>query len=206
MLDMAVEYQIVDKSGSWFTYEGERLVRAARRQRPLASNPDLWKRLTTRFALLRLWCLVTSVWVNLLRVQLPALRTPRSDTGQGRVAQDRSDWGNPPAPQRGSRGLGQVALVLASWIRTPSVARSMFVPLAVARSLDAKARGQRASKLLARSFRTAMGEVSGRAADRAATLIDRRDYFRGGACLATRQRWLCIADRREHRPRSVECG
>ena len=42
MLDMAVEYQIVDKSGSWFTYEGERLGQGREAAKAfLASNPDL---------------------------------------------------------------------------------------------------------------------------------------------------------------------
>jgi recombination protein RecA len=42
VLDMAVEYQIVDKSGSWFTYEGERLGQGREAAKAfLASNPDL---------------------------------------------------------------------------------------------------------------------------------------------------------------------
>ena len=42
VLDMAVEYQIVDKSGSWFTYEGERLGQGREAAKSfLASNPDL---------------------------------------------------------------------------------------------------------------------------------------------------------------------
>lgn len=50
ILDMAVEEEIVNKSGSWFTYEGERLGQGRKRQKPsFLKIRSLWKKLTIRF-------------------------------------------------------------------------------------------------------------------------------------------------------------
>lgn len=49
ILDMAVEYEIVKKSGSWFTYEQERLGQGREAAKEfLASNPDLMEEIDHR--------------------------------------------------------------------------------------------------------------------------------------------------------------
>ena len=64
-------------------------------------------------------------------------------------------------PQRGSRGLGQAAPRAEVVIRTPQRGEEhVRVPLAVARSLDAKARGKELLPSSRAELMFAMGEVS----------------------------------------------
>ncbi|WP_077597921.1 recombinase RecA [Olsenella urininfantis] len=49
VLDMAVDYEVVDKAGAWFTYEGERLGQGRENAKEfLAGNPDLLEEISHR--------------------------------------------------------------------------------------------------------------------------------------------------------------
>ena len=66
LLDMAVTYEIVSKSGAWYTYEGERLRSGPRGREgvPRLQPPTSWTRSTTRSALPAASSSVTSAWAR----------------------------------------------------------------------------------------------------------------------------------------------
>ena len=75
VLDMAVEYGIVDKSGSWFTYEGERLGQGRRGgqglpgfQPQIATMEEIDHKVRVACGLS---CLATSALASLSRAQTP---------------------------------------------------------------------------------------------------------------------------------------
>ncbi len=111
-------------------------------------------------------------------------------------------------PQRGSRGLGQVAPRAEVVIRTPQRGEEhVRVPLAVARSLDAKARGKELLPSSRAELMFAMGEVSRKCAmDRAATLIDRRDYSEEELASRLARDGYASQTVESTVRRSVECG
>lgn len=111
-------------------------------------------------------------------------------------------------PQRASRGLGQAAPRAEVVIRTPQRGEEHIrVPLAVARSLDSKARGKELLPSSRAELMFAMGEVSRKCAmERVAALIDRRDYSEDELALRLARDGYASQTVESTVRRSVECG
>ena len=117
------------------------------------------------------------------------------------------DWEIRLAPTR-ARGLGQAAPRAEVVIRTPQRGEEHIrVPLAVARSLDSKARGKELLPSSRAELMFAMGEVSRKCAmERVAALIDRRDYSEDELASRLARDGYASQTVESTVRRSVECG